>query len=81
MLRRGARSNRAGANGSGEPLGVLAGERADDELGRDRREQDPVAVVADRPVQAGDRRRADRRRVVGRGRPQPGGQLVDHAAR
>ena len=64
--------------GRARPVGQrLAGQRARDELGGDRREQDPVAVVAGRPHEALERAAADRRQVVGRGGAQAGLELLD----
>ena len=68
---------RPAANAGGDPRRVAV-EPVGDEVGGDRREQDPVAVMAGRPVQAGELlRRAEHRRVVGRRRAQPRGHLLD----
>ena len=46
------------------------------QLGGDRRQQDPAAAVAGRPVQPVHRSRPDDRQVVGRPGPQAGRELV-----
>ena len=80
MLMRAPVANRD-ADSSGASRRPPAGDRVDDDLRGDRRQQDAVAVMAGRPVQPLDGARAERGRVVGRARPQTCRELVDHRAR
>src|SRR5438874_1614480 len=55
----------------------LADEQREDELGRERGQQDPVAVVPGRPHQPAESARSERREVVWRAGTQPDAQLLD----